>query len=133
MFDLDIGAKNPIDFGIYPQVSQPTPLTQAVGGGLTDKTRDVVDKSVTAPADEKVDKRPTNLQDVTQLTKAINEFVKAMDTNIHFKIHEGTDQLMVQVVDQESNKVLKEFPPSEFLDTIAAIRDYVGILLDKKI
>ena len=40
---------------------------------------------------------------------------------------------MVQIVDQSNDKVLKEFPSREFLDTMAAIRDYVGILLDKKI
>ncbi|MCO1601321.1 flagellar protein FlaG [Desulfosporosinus nitroreducens] len=127
-----VAVKNPIDFGISPQVTQTTPLTQAVDSGLINKSGDVADKSVTATTDEK-GKKPTDLQELTQKTEAMNKFIKAMDTNIQFKLHEGTNQLMVQVVDQDSDKVLKEFPPSEFLDTIAAIRDYVGILLDKKI
>ncbi len=131
---MDIGAvKNSIDFGIYPQVTQTTPLKQAVDSDLSYTTGDIADKSVTAQTGEKVNKRPADLQEVTQMTEAMNKFVKAMDTNIQFKLHEGTSQLIVQVVDQDSNKVIKEFPPSEFLDTIAAIRDYVGILLDKKI
>ncbi|TGE39974.1 flagellar protein FlaG [Desulfosporosinus fructosivorans] len=131
---MDIGAvKNPVDFDISRQVAQTNPLTQAVDSGLTDKMGNVADKSITVQTDGKIDKRPTNLQEVTQMTEAMNKFVKAIDTNIHFMLHEGTDQLIVQVIDQDSNKVLKEFPPSEFLDTIAAIRDYVGILLDKKI
>ncbi|SHH67053.1 flagellar protein FlaG [Desulfosporosinus lacus DSM 15449] len=127
-----VAVKNPIDFGISNQVAQTTTLTQAVDSDLTNKTGDVADMSVTAITGES-NQRPTVFQELTQKTEAMNKFVKAMDTNIHFKIHEGTNQLMVQVVDQESNKVLKEFPPTEFLDTIAAIRDYVGILLDKKI
>lgn len=67
------------------------------------------------------------------MTNAMNKFVEAINSNIRFTVHERTKELMVQVVDQINNRVLKEFPPHEFLDTAAAIRSYVGILLDKKI
>ncbi len=39
---------------------------------------------------------------------------------------------MVRLVDDKTQKVLKEFPPHEFLDMIAKIREHVGILLDTK-
>jgi len=131
---LDIGAiKNSIDLGISPQVANSTFSTPALESNQIDMIVGRADKLVTAQANEKLTKRPTVFQELTQKTEAMNKFVNAMETNIQFKLHEGTNQLMVQVVDQDSNKVLKEFPPSEFLDTIAAIRDYVGILLDKKI
>ena len=131
---MDIGAvKNPIDFGGSAQMAQKAPLSRAVDNELTPKTEDVSDKSVTATTDEKVHRKPVDLKHLTQMTEAMNKFVQAMDANIRFKIHEKSNQLMVQVVDQTKNIVLKEFPSSEFLDTIAAIRDYVGILLDKKI
>lgn len=131
---MDISAVKTLgDVGGSAYVAQTTPRTQAVDNELTSKTGDVGDKSVTAPTDGKVKKKPADLQEVTQMTEAMNKFVQAMDANIRFTIHEKSNQLMVQVVDQANNKVLKEFPSSEFLDTIAAIRDYVGILLDKKI
>ena len=40
---------------------------------------------------------------------------------------------MDQVVDAKDQRVIKEFLPHELLDTLAAISDYVGILLDKKV
>lgn len=131
---MDIGAlKLPVDFGGSSNVAQTTPSKQAVVSVPTANTGRVADKLVTALTDEKVNKKPANLQDLTQMTEAMNKFVEAMDANIRFTVHQKTNQMMVQVIDQANNKVLKEFPSHEFLDTMAAIRNYVGILLDKKI
>jgi len=71
-----------------------------------------------------------------KLDKTMDEMNKAMDvleTDLHFKLHEKTGELMVQVVDVKKDQVIKEFPPHEFLDTKAKIRDYIGMLLDKKV
>ena len=131
---MDISAvKTPIDFGGSAQVAQTTSRRQAIVSVPTLRTGDVGDESVTALTDDKVKRKPTDLKELTQMAEAMNKFVQAMDANIRFKVHEKSNQLMVQVIDQANNIVLKEFPSSEFLDTVAAIRDYVGILLDKRI
>lgn len=128
-----IAVNNPKDLGGSANLTQKNPATQPVVNLSTEKPGEITNNWLTAPTDEKVHKKPANLQDVTQMTEAMNKFVQAMDVNIRFTIHEKSNQLMVQVVDQANDKVLKEFPSGEFLDTMAAIRDYVGILLDKKI
>ncbi|WP_459927777.1 flagellar protein FlaG [Desulfosporosinus burensis] len=122
-----------MDFGGFANLAQTNPVIQPVVNVPTANTGNFADESVTAKTDGKIYKEPADLQEVTQMTEAMNKFVQAMDANIRFLIHQETNQIMVQVVDQIDNKVLKEFPPHEFLDTMAAIRDYVGILLDKKI
>lgn len=131
---MDISAvKTTVDFGGSTQVAQTTSRTQAIVSVPTLRTGVVADESVTALTDDKVKKKPTDLKELTQMAEAMNKFVQAMDAQIRFKVHEKSNQLMVQVIDQANNIVLKEFPSSEFLDTVAAIRDYVGILLDKRI
>lgn len=62
----------------------------------------------------------------------LTEFMKSLNTDIEFSVHERTGRMMVKVVDGKSHEVLKEFPPEELLDTIAAISEYVGVLLDRK-
>lgn len=74
-----------------------------------------------------------NTQDLQKATEDMSKWVQALNADIQFKIHDGTGELMVQVVDTTDQKVLREFPPHEFLDTVAKIREYVGMLLDKKI
>ena len=65
-------------------------------------------------------------------TKEMNKFMKLLNADIRFILHEKTNTLIVQVVDSKDNTILKEFPPHEFLDTKAKIREYVGILLDRR-
>lgn len=130
---MDIGAvKNSLDVGGSAFVAQTNLCSQPAANVQSGNTGGAANKSVTSPTGEEVKRKP-DLDDVTQVTDVMNKFVQAMNTNIRFKIHEKSNQLMVQVIDQSTNTVLKEFPSQEFLDTVAAIRDYVGILLDKKI
>lgn len=77
--------------------------------------------------------RELTKDETLQLTKQLNEFMKRMDANLEFEIHEETERLMVKFVDKKEQRVIKEFPPRELLDTLAAIREYVGILLDKRV
>ncbi|HWQ73564.1 MAG TPA: flagellar protein FlaG [Desulfitobacteriaceae bacterium] len=74
-----------------------------------------------------------SVDDVKNITQEMNKFLQLLNADLKFQLHEGTKQLMVQVIDTKTQKVLKEFPPHELLDTIAKIRDYVGVLLDKKV
>lgn len=134
MFTLDISAiNNQVNISLG-YTSQKTPDSQAVSE--TSNTNSSTNNSDKTSADNTYDqntKKKPDLQKVNKMTEAMNQFMESMNSTIRFKLHEKTNELMVQVVDQTNNKVLKEFPPHEFLDTIAAIRAYVGMLLDKKI
>lgn len=99
---------------------------------------EVVSKSVKPEAVKDSQKLPgaddkLTHDDIDQITDGLNKFMKTINADLHFAIHEETQRLMVQVVDTKDQRVIKEFPARELLDTLAAISDYVGILLDKKV
>lgn len=71
--------------------------------------------------------------EIGQVTDELNKFMDKINTDLKFEIHEKTNRIIVQVVDSKDQRVIKEFPPHELLDTLAAISDYIGVLLDKKI
>lgn len=71
-------------------------------------------------------------QDVAKATEDLNKIMQLINADLKFEIHEKTQRLMVRLVDTKTDTVLKEFPPHELLDTLGAIREYIGILLDKK-
>ena len=71
-------------------------------------------------------------EELETVASDLSDFMKTLNTDIEFSIHEKSGRMMVKVVDHKTHDVLKEFPPEELLDTIGAIRDYVGALLDKK-
>lgn len=82
---------------------------------------------------EEKGKEKLTREDVNQLTNHLNKFMKTINADLQFELHEETKQMMVRFVDQKDHRVIKEFPAHELLDTLAAIRDYVGVLLDKRV
>ncbi|MZP29277.1 flagellar biosynthesis protein FlaG [Heliobacterium undosum] len=76
---------------------------------------------------------PISKDALTKKMEETNAFLQSINTDLRFRWHEKAEQLMVEVYDHRNDKVLKTFPPKEFLDTLAKIRDYVGSLIDKKV
>lgn len=63
----------------------------------------------------------------------LNDTVDALHRDLKFKIHEGSDRMMVEVINLDNNEVIKEIPQKEVLDMIGRIREMVGLLIDEKI
>ena len=64
---------------------------------------------------------------ISKLNKRINDNEEAV-----FGIHEGTNRVTIKMVDKETKKVVKEFPPDKTLDMIAKIWELAGIMVDEK-
>ncbi len=69
---------------------------------------------------------------VENTVESLNKFMDLMTADIRFTMHQKSNRLMVQLVSEKDQSVLREYPSSEFLDMIANIREFVGILTDKK-
>ena len=54
------------------------------------------------------------------------------NTEAVFGIHEKTDRVTIKIVDKDSKKVIKEFPPEKTLDLIAKVWEIAGIAVDEK-
>ena len=67
------------------------------------------------------------------LKKAVDTINKKMNNSVaQFGIHEATNRVTIKIVDKETKKVLKEFPPEETLDMIAKVWELAGIMVDEK-
>ncbi|TJX66280.1 flagellar protein FlaG [Soehngenia saccharolytica] len=77
----------------------------------------------------------TRAYDPKKLFEAVDEANKYLfkdSDHFEFKVHERTGRIMVKLVDNESDKVIKEIPPEKILDLVASIWDLVGILVDER-
>ena len=72
-------------------------------------------------------------EELKTMSYAMNRFVEMLTADLKFEVHEKTHEIMVKFVNTKTGEVLKEYPPKEYLDMIARIRDYVGMMIDKKI
>lgn len=89
------------------------------------------------------DKQPTgdgssvqNQNEMSQekIKKAIETINKQLShTECQYGFHEKTNRVTIKIVDKETDKVIKEFPPEETLEMIAKAWELAGILVDEKL
>ena len=70
----------------------------------------------------------------SQIKKAVDEInKKAHNSEAVFGIHDATNRVTIKIVDKDTKKVLKEYPPERTLDMIAKVWEMAGLLVDKKL
>lgn len=70
----------------------------------------------------------------SQIRKAVDEInKKAHNSEAVFGIHEATNRVTIKIVDKDTKKVLKEYPPEKTLDMIAKVWEMAGLLVDQKL
>jgi flagellar protein FlaG len=70
----------------------------------------------------------------TTISRVIHEANKALSpTNFRltYNIHETTNNVMVTVIDRDTDEVLREIPPESKLDIVAKMLEFAGILFDE--
>lgn len=70
--------------------------------------------------------------EIQDAVEALNNSLEYVNRALKFTIHEDTQRVMVKVVNVETDEVIKEIPPEEVLDTVARIREMIGVLIDKR-
>ncbi|EHB54682.1 MULTISPECIES: flagellar protein FlaG [Paenibacillus] len=69
---------------------------------------------------------------VPELMDKLNKKLSDMGTHIQVKLHEKTNTIMVTVVENETNKVIREIPPEKLLDMVYNMCLQVGVFVDEK-
>lgn len=61
-----------------------------------------------------------------------NKAISGGGRKFEFSIHDKTKEIMVKVIDSETDEVIREIPPEKILDLVAKIWEMVGILVDER-
>jgi len=56
----------------------------------------------------------------------------AFDKRLSFSLNEKIDQVVVKVIDNDTDKVIREIPPAELQHVHERIREVIGILFDER-
>ena len=93
-------------------------------------------RPVERPAPDDRSKRGTAEEEITRedLENAVRDAnldVASLNRSLKFRIHDGTGQLMVEIVDRDSGNVIRTNPPEEFLDLSVRMKEMVGFFLDE--
>ncbi|WP_368297457.1 flagellar protein FlaG [Cytobacillus firmus] len=72
-------------------------------------------------------------EQLTEVVESMNEFLQASHTSLKFVLHEELNEYYVTLVDDQTQEVVKEIPSKKMLDMYAAMTEFVGLMVDKKI
>ena len=87
----------------------------------------------TAEHDRKVEQEEKQTTGSKQIRKAIDEInKKAVNSEAIFGIHDKTNRVMIKIIDKDTKKVIKEYPPEKTLDMIAKVWEMAGLMVDEK-
>ncbi|ARA98479.1 MULTISPECIES: flagellar protein FlaG [Geobacillus] len=71
--------------------------------------------------------------ELENVVNGLNELLQPSHTSIRFELHKELNEYYVQVVDVKTQEVVREIPPKKLLDMYAAMMEFVGLLVDRKI
>ena len=63
----------------------------------------------------------------------VNSKIKLSNTQLRYSIDEETQRISIKVIDQQTDKVIREIPPEETLEAIKKIWEIAGIIVDEKL
>ena len=70
---------------------------------------------------------------VQKAVDALNEFMTIQNRNSKFIMHDGLDRYYVEVVDAETEEIIREVPPRKLLDAFYSMQKFLGMIIDEKI
>ncbi|MCZ8531794.1 flagellar protein FlaG [Psychrobacillus psychrodurans] len=70
---------------------------------------------------------------VKKAVDALNEFMTVQNRSSKFVMHDGLDRYYVEVVDAETDEVIREVPPRKLLDAFYTMQKFLGMIVDEKI
>ena len=85
------------------------------------------------PNHNQEDQNPLPAEKAKKMTESINRFMETTNTNLRFQFHEELKEYYVTIVDSKTNELVKEIPSKKLMDIYAAMRDFLGLMVDHKI
>jgi len=93
-------------------------------------TPDVIRQTYAAPEVPK-SSVPTP-ESIQALKKELESLAPELNQRMEFSFRKELGQVVVKIIDRQTDTVIKELPPTEFQRVHLAIREAIGLLIDKK-
>lgn len=72
------------------------------------------------------------IKNIRAAVDTINESLKETHTSIKMKYHDELNRISIKIVDDETQKVIKEIPPEDTLDMIQKMLEQAGVIVDER-
>ena len=78
-----------------------------------------------------IDRGSFDEETVDFMTKELNKLMSKANYNLQFDYHRFEDVMSVQMIDKDTDEVIKEMPPEEIVENIMKAKVWLGAFIDK--
>lgn len=96
------------------------------------KTKDVEHRSLSQISDFERRELPISEKVVIDAIERANRAISGANRRFEFSIHEKTKEIMIKVIDSDTNQVIREIPPEKILDMVAKMWEMAGLIVDER-
>ncbi|MED1952368.1 flagellar protein FlaG [Brevibacillus centrosporus] len=90
------------------------------------------DQAVKATQTEGVQEKELSKAELTKEIKGINKWLETTNTHVKFTLHDKLNEYYVQVINDQTNEVIREIPSKKMMDMVAKMHEMVGLLVDER-
>lgn len=82
---------------------------------------------------QKYERLSVSEQAVLDAINKVNKVLEGTPQKFEYKVHESTGELIVKVINKDSNLVIREIPPEKILDLVEKLQQLArGAFIDEK-
>jgi len=72
-------------------------------------------------------------EDVENIVDSLYEFTNMLQTKLKFSILDDTNEVVVKVINRETDEIIRQIPPEELLEIHASMKNMSGLLLHQNV
>ncbi len=137
MFNIDASTAAPQQGGsvIRPQKAEDVTVAQLA---KQPPTQAESPEQAVMPAQSGTDSQSLRAreEEVRELVERINERLDVADsyssTQVRFSVDDRVDDLVVSVIDRQTEQVVRQIPAEDVLDRLSRMEDFKGLLVDAR-
>ena len=99
---------------------------------IDSKTGAVDDKTVFQTNGMERAERELSEKMVIEAIERANRAISGANRRFEYSFHDKTNEVIVKVIDSETNEVIREIPPKKILDLVASLMEMAGIIVDER-
>ncbi len=96
------------------------------------KSREADHRNISSISDFERRELPISEKVVIDAIEKANRAISGANRKFEFSIHEKTKEIMVKVIDSDTNTIIREIPPENILDMVAKMWEMAGLIVDER-
>ena len=96
------------------------------------KVSENVEVSKPVEMDNSLSEKENSEKEIKNAVSKINKLLEGEGTHLQFEKHDVLSQMIIKVVNNNTNEVIREIPSKKILDMVAKMCEMAGALVDKK-